>query len=175
MAQLTLLQIAQAVTGELGLVQPSVVVGATDLQTVQLYNLINRSGDALKRTHNWTALQTLFTLNVTAPTVTTGNLTNGSAIITNIPSTAALTAATFVVTGTGIPVAARILTVDSSTQITMDMVATASSTGATLTFAKDTYPEPSAFDRFINGTAWDRTNRWELIGPDSPQMDEYHR
>lgn len=172
---LTLLQIVQAVTGELGLVQPSVVVGATDLQTVQLYNLVNRSGDSLKRQHNWTALQTLFTLNVGAPVVTTGNLTLGSAIITNIPTTAALTAETFVVTGTGIPVAARILTVDSATQITMDMVSTATSTAAAITFGKDTYPEPEAFDRFINGTAWDRTNRWELIGPDSPQMDEYHR
>jgi hypothetical protein len=172
---LTLLQIVQAVTGELGLVQPSIVVGASDLQTVQLYNLVNRSGDSLKRQHNWTALQTLFTLNVGAPVVTTGNLTLGSAIITNIPTTAALTAETFVVTGTGIPVAARILTVDGLTQVTMDMVSTATSTGAALTFGKDTYPEPEAFDRFINGTAWDRTNRWELIGPDSPQMDEYHR
>ena len=22
---------------------------------------------------------------------------------------------------------------------------------------------------------WDRTNRWELLGPDSPQMDQWHR
>lgn len=175
MAQLTLLQIVQAVTGELGLVQPSVVVGASDLQTAQLYNLVNRSGDGLKRAHNWTALQTLFTLDVTAPTVTTGDLTEGSAIISNIPTTSALTAGTFVVTGSDIPIAARVLSVDSSTQITMDMVATGTVTGTALTFAQDTYPEPDAFDRFINGTAWDRTNRWELIGPDSPQMDEYHR
>jgi hypothetical protein len=175
MAQLTLLEIVQAVTGELGLVQPAVVVGATDLQTVQLYSLVNRSGDGLKRTHNWTALQTLFTLNVGAPLVTTGDVTDGSAIITNIPDTSTITAETFVVTGSEIPVAARVLTVDSSTQVTMDMVATGSVTGTTLTFAKDTYPEPAAFDRFINGTAWDRTNRWELIGPDSPQLDEFHR
>lgn len=175
MAQLNLLQIVQAVTGELGLVQPAVVVGATDLQTVQLLNLVNRCGDSLKRDHEWTALQSLFTLNVTAPTVTTGNLTNGSAIITNIPSTAAITAGTFVVTGSAIPVAARVLSVDSLTQITMDMAATGNATATTLTFAKDTYPEATDFDRFINGTAWDRTNRWALLGPDSPQLDEYHR
>lgn len=175
MAQLDLIEIIQAATGELSMVQPTTAIGATDLQTVQLVTLLNRCGDELKRAHNWTALQTLFTLNVTAPTVTTGNLTLGSAVITNIPTTAALTAETFVVTGTSIPVAARILTVDSLTQVTMDMVATASATGAAITFAKDTYPEPSYFDRFINGTAWDRTNRWQLIGPDSPQLDEYHR
>src|SRR6185312_5569927 len=175
MAQLNLLQIVQAVTGELGLVQPSVVIGATDLQTLQLYNLVNRCGDGLKRDHEWTVLQTLFTLDVTAPTVTTGNLTNGSAVITNIPSTAAITAETFVVTGSAIPVAARVLSVDSATQVTMDMVATGTVTGTTLTFAKDTYPENADFDRFLNGTAWDRTNRWALLGPDSPQLDEYHR
>lgn len=172
---LNLLQIVQAVTGELGLVQPSVVTGATDLQTVQLYNLVNREGDNLKRMHNWTQLQTLFTLNVGAPVVTTGNLMLGSAVISSIPTTAAITAGTFVVTGSSIPVAARVLSVDSLTQVTMDMVATATVTGTALTFGKDTYPENADFDRFLNGTAWDRTNRWALLGPDSPQLDEYHR
>ena len=175
MAQLDLISIAQAVTGELGLVQPMTVVGATDLQTLQLLALINRAGDELKRAHNWTALQTLFTLDVTAPVVTTGNVSNGSPIITNIPSTALITAETFVVTGSSIPVAARVLSVDSLTQVTMDMVATGNATSTSLTFAQDTYPEPDDFDRFINGTAWDRTNRWALLGPDSPQLDEYHR
>jgi hypothetical protein len=174
-AQLTLIEIVQAVTGELGLVQPSLVVGATDLQTVQLYNLVNREGDNLRRTHSWTALQTLFTLNVGAPTVTTGNVTEGSAVITNIPSTTGITAETFVVTGSYIPVAARVLSVDSATQVTMDMVATGTAAGTALTFGQDTYPENSDFDRFLNGTAWDRTNRWALLGPDSPQLDEYHR
>lgn len=175
MAQLTLLQILQAVTAELGLVQPAIVTGATDLQTVQLFNLVNRCGDSLKRDHEWTMLQSLFTLDVTAPTVTTGNVTLGSAVITNIPNTSSITAETFVVTGSSIPVAARVLSVDSISQVTMDMVATATVSNTPLTFAKDTYPEATDFDRFINGTAWDRTNRWALLGPDSPQLDEYHR
>lgn len=57
----------------------------------------------------------------------------------------------------------------------MDMVATGTALATDLTFSKDTYPENDDFDRFINGTAWDRTNRWALLGPDSPQLDEYHR
>ena len=170
-----LLAIIQAVTGELGLVQPTSVIGATDLQTLQLYNLCNREGDALRRTHNWTAMQSLFTLSVGAPTVTTGNVALGSAVLTGIPSTSGIVAGLWVVTGSSIPVAARVLSVDSGTQITMDMVATATVTGTPLTFSQDTYPEPSGFDRFINRTGWDRTNRWELIGPDSPQTDEWHR
>ncbi len=160
---------------ELGLVQPSVIIGAADLQTQQLGSLINRTGDSLKRDHDWTVLQTLFTLDVTAPTVTTGNVANGSAVLSGIPSTAGIVAGTYVVTGSNIPVAARVLSVDSATQVTMDMVATGNATATTLTFAKDTYPENADFDRFLNGTAWDRTNRWQLLGPDSPQLDEYHR
>lgn len=170
-----LLQIIQAVTGELGLVQPSVVVGASDLQTVQLYNLANREGDSLRRTHNWTAMQSLFTLNVGAPTITTGNVVEGSAVVSSIPSTAGVVAGLWVVTGSYIPAAARVLTVDSSTQVTMDMVATGTATGTAITFAQDTYPGPTGYDRQINRTSWDRTNRWELIGPDSPQTDEWHR
>ena len=34
---------------------------------------------------------------------------------------------------------------------------------------------PVGFDWFNNRTMWDRTNRWELLGPDSPQMDQWHR
>ena len=173
-----LLQIIQAVTGELGLVQPTQVVGATDLQTLQMFNLANREGDALRRTHNWTAMQSLFTLNVGAPTVTTGNVTNGSSTISSLATAAvaAVTPGLFVVTGTSIPPAARVLTATTASgTVTMDMVATGTATATTITFGQDTYPEPSGFDRFINRTAWDRTNRWELIGPDSPQTDEWHR
>lgn len=175
MAQLDLISILQAVTAELGLVQPTVAIGATDLQTQQLVALVNRAGDELKRDHNWTALQTLFTLNVGNPLVTFGDVTDGSAVITNIPDTSQITAETFVVSGNSIPAAARVLTVDSPTQVTMDMVSTGTALATPLTFAKDTYPEPAMFDRFINGTAWDRTNRWQLLGPDSPQLDEFHR
>jgi hypothetical protein len=177
MSQLNLLQIVQAVTTELGLVSPTAVAGSGDLQINQLQSLVNRSGDALKRAHNWTALQQLFTLNVAAPIITTATTLGGSPILSNIPTTAALTAETFCVAAANLPVAARILSVDSVTQVTLDMVATGTGTtaGVVVTFAKDTYPEPTLFDRFINGTGWDRTNRWQLIGPDSPQMDEYHR
>lgn len=174
---LTLLQIVDAITGELGLVQPSSVIGASDLQTTQLYNLVNREGDSLRRTHEWTALQNLFTLNVGAPIVTTGNTTLGSNTLSNVSFASGVpTAGIYVVTGTDIPVAARVSAVSTaSSTVTMDMVATASVSGTALTFGQDTYQGPSDYDFSINRTSWDRTNRWELLGPDSPQMDEWHR
>ena len=42
-------------------------------------------------------------------------------------------------------------------------------------FAQDTYPEPTDFDYFLNKTWYDRTNRWQLLGPDSPQQDQFVR
>jgi hypothetical protein len=111
------------------------------------------------------------------PTNTTGDLLPQSPVIQNIPTTSGLQPNYWQVSGPGIPVAARIQSVDSPTQITMDMENTNTTLvpGAEIQFAKDTYPMPVGFDWFNNRTMWDRTNRWELLGPDSPQMDQWHR
>lgn len=171
----TLLQLTDTICGELGITQPATVIGSTDLQTVQLYNLVNRSGKAHLNLCDWTFLQGLKVITSTAALVTTGNTTISSAVITNIPTTAVISANTWVVTGSNIPVAARVVTVDSGTQVTMDSLATSTATAVALTFSQDTYALPTDFNNYINGTAWDRTNRWPIIGPDSPQIDEWHR
>lgn len=155
--------------------QPSQVVAAADLQTIQLYNLVNREGWNLQQTHDWTDLQALKVVNITRAITTTGTYAASSAVITGIPTTAGIVANTWVVSGAAIPVAARVVSVDSANQITMDMLTTAAGTAVTLTFAQDTYNIPTDYDRFINSTHWDRTNRWPVIGPDSPQIDEWHR
>src|SRR6185312_4232667 len=31
------------------------------------------------------------------------------------------------------------------------------------------------FDRYIDHTWWDRTNHWMLVGPQSPQFDQWQR
>lgn len=170
----TLLQIVRAAQGELGLTQSTVVATSQDPTTIQWYNLVNREGKNLQKM-DWTFLQKLCSITPTAPTETTGNTTEDAYTITGIPSTSALAASTFVVSGSSIISYARIVSVDSATQVTIDMPATATSTAVALTFAKDTYAFPSDFDRFINRTFWDRTNRWEVLGPDSPQIDEFHR
>jgi hypothetical protein len=174
---MNLLQIIQAVTGELGLVQPASVVGAADLQTLQMYNLVNREGDNLRRTHQWKAMLSQFTLNVGNPIVTTGNVTLGSNIISNVNFAAGVPIAqVYMVSGSSIPVAARITSVSTAaSNVVMDMVGTGTAVGTPLTFARDTYPGPTDYDFTINKTSWDRTNRWELIGPDSPQIDQWHR
>jgi hypothetical protein len=141
-----------------------------------MYNLINRALDELRRRARWTAMQFEYDLVVATPIITTGNLTVDSPIITGIPSTAGISANFWTCAGSGIPQAARVISVDSPTQVTLSMENTGDSvTGTILTFARDTYPMPVGFDWFNNRTMWDRTNRWELLGPDSPQMDQWHR
>jgi hypothetical protein len=173
---LTLLQIVNAAQAELGLPQSATVISNTDPTTVQMYNLANRVLDELRRMNRWTVQQFEYDLVVSPPVTVTGDVTINSAVITNLSSTSGIVANYFVVSGNGIPQAARVLSVDSATQITMTMEVTgASTTGITLMFAQDTYPMPVGFDWFNNRTMWDRTNRWELLGPDSPQLDQWHR
>ena len=42
-------------------------------------------------------------------------------------------------------------------------------------FAQDTFTMPEDFDYYQNFTFWDRTNHWPIIGPTSPQIDQWHK
>lgn len=63
----------------------------------------------------------------------TGDITTGSRVIINIPSTAILQPG-WAVSGTGIPSGATISSVDSSTQITISAAATATAAGVSIKF-----------------------------------------
>lgn len=177
----TILQMVQNAENELGLPASASVFGTnsqpTDVTGTQMGALANRILDELRRANRWTAQQFEYNLIVNTPTNTTGDLLAQSPVIQNIPTTAGLQANFWTVVGPGVPVAARIQSVDSPTQITMDMENTNATllTGQAIQFCKDTYPMPSGFDWMNNRTMWDRTNRWELLGPDSPQIDQWHR
>lgn len=152
----------------MGITAPSVVIGTTDQQISQLAALTNALGNMLVSEYEWQKIckEHAFTFD---QLVTTGTTTSGSPIITGIPSTTGLVALTWGVTGTGVPTPANILTVDSATQVTMDVNATASGTAVALTFTQLQYALPSDWNRQINRTHWDRTNHWEMLGPKSPQ------
>jgi hypothetical protein len=171
----SLLQIIQDATAELGLAQPSAVTTATDLQTVQMLALANRCGRMLMSEASWSKLNGLYVINIAEPLVTTGNLTEGSAVITNIPSTATLTATDtyYAVSAEGAQQATQIASIDSATQITMNMPANGTYTGATLTISQNVYDQPADWHDSVNRTQWDRTNHWELQGPVSSQQYQW--
>lgn len=176
----TLLQMIQAAQAELGLPQASTVVGNTDPTTVQMFALANRVLDEMRQMNptGWTALQFEYDIVVPVPITTTGDfLTANTAIINDIPSTAGITPPYYYIAGSFIPQGARVLAVADANTLTMTMEATntAAATGQAIQIAQDTFPEPPGFDYMQNRTMWDRTNHWELLGPDSPQLDQWHR
>lgn len=178
----SLLQIVNQAQQELGLPQSSTTLastGTSDNTGYQMAGLANRVLDEMRRMNpvGWTAMQFEFNILVNTPLITTGSMAANSAVITAIPSTSTLAANYWQVSGSGISVAARIASVDSATQVTMTMrnSNTAALAATALTFSQDTYAMPTDFDWFQNRTMWDRTNRWELLGPDSPQLDQWHR
>jgi len=63
----------------------------------------------------------------------------------------------------------------SPTSVRCEMEFTAASVAQPVIFARDTYQIPSDFDHFIPHTWWDRTNHWMLMGPQSPQFDQWQR
>lgn len=164
----TMLSLIQSATGEMGLSVPTSVIGNTDQQVSQLLSLLNQSGNELQREFDWqqSIIEYRFT---TQYTTTTGNLTSGSAVVTNIPSTSGLST-NYGVSGTGINQDTYIASVDSSTQVTLNQAASSSGTAVSLTFGQMKYTLPSDYDRQINRTHWDKSKHWEMLGPETPQQ-----
>ena len=172
----TLLSLVQTVQAELNLFpQATSVSGATDDQTIQLFTLINAVGRELMVERDWRSLEEEGIISVIPPVTTTGNTTQQSAVVTGIGSLTGVAATTWVCQGQTIAQAARVVSVDSSSQVTLNEQSTATLTGISLTFSQDTYAIPADFSHFVNGTAWDRTRRWQLLGPTSPQEDQWMR
>jgi hypothetical protein len=164
----TLLQLVDQMSAELGLTQPPSVIGSSNNQTIQILALANRLGKDLVRDNEWQRLVQAYIWQTQNAVSTTGNITANSKVITNIPSTAALQVGN-VVTGTGQTPYAEILTIDSSTQVTLNAPVSTSTASVSMTFAKQDYDLPDGYDRMISDTNWDRTDHWRNLGPKSSQ------
>jgi hypothetical protein len=164
----TLLQLVDQMSAELGLAQPATVIGSSNNQTIQILALANRLGKDLVRDFEWQRLVQAYIWQTEVAVSTTGNITAGSKVITNIPSTASLAVGN-VVTGTGQTPYAEILTIDSSTQVTLNAPVATSTSSVSMTFAKQDYDLPGGYDRMISDTNWDRTDHWRNLGTKSSQ------
>jgi len=171
MSSTTVLQLIQQATGEMGLAVPTSAVGNTNTDVIQILALINAVGFELNREYEWQALNKL-NLFQTNYLTTTGTVASGSAIITAIPTTAALSAR-YQAVGAGILQNAQIVSVDSGTQVTVNQQATASATAEAITFSQTQYAMPSDYDRQVDRTHWDKTQHWQMIGPETAQQWEW--
>lgn len=163
---MTLLELVQQMCYEVGIPAPTQVATSNDPQIQQIYAILNRFGRDLSRDYTWQELDKEYLFN-TQTLVTTGDVTAGSAVITNIPDTTGLTAnwgASFV----GAVPFSQIVSV-GPTSVTLNQPSQSTATGTQVQFGQVNYPLPSDWLREIESTEWDRTNRWPLNGPKSPQ------
>lgn len=164
----TLLQIVQDTMNEIGLPEPSSIIGNTDATVKQMLALANREGkelsDRVSNNEGWPQLRSEYQFDLTSYTGYTGNTVNNSAVVSGMNNTTNLVAGQIFL-GSGIPTATRIYSVDSSSQVTLDRQATATATGVSFTASVDRYAFPTDINYWINRTGWDRTRKWELMGP----------
>lgn len=172
---LTLLQIVQHVVDELGLPSVTTVEGNQDNTVRQISALVNRAGDNIYQEFPWIVSQDYHIVDIANAINTTGDVTVSNTTISNIPSTAGIVANQFAIVGNGLLQSTRIVEVVDATTIVIDQEPTVGGTGVSLTIARDTYAVPDDFKWFANMTMWDRTNHWQLIGPMSPQADQWLR
>ena len=166
----TLLQLVQQATGEMGLTQPTQVVGNTSADVVQIYSLINSVGYEIQRDHNWEALDKEYRF-YTVYTTLTCTLVANSVNVTTVESTTGLSNL-YIVTGTGINQDTYVNTVTGTNSLTLSQAATTSGV-YTLYFSQAKYPLPSDWDRQVDRTHYDKSKRWEMLGPTDAQQWQF--
>ena len=166
----TMIQLIQQCTNELGIPTPSTVAGNQSQETVQLLALMNAVGYELLRRADWRELTRQHTF-YTEATTATGSWVDGVAVITGLASTAGLDT-TYQVQGNGIPNATYITSVGATT-VDINYQPTATVVNGEVIFKKVKYGLPVDYYSTVNRTHWDKSKRWEMLGPESPQQWEW--
>ncbi len=166
---MNLLALVQAAAAEMGLVVPASVAGNSDRDVTQMLALMNSVGGELAREHEWQALCTEYRFTTQYSTGT--GVLNSSTVVTGLTSTSGLDT-TYMVNGTGINQDTYIQSVDSATQVTLTQPATLSGS-YTLSFGKTKYAMPEDYDRQIDKTHYDKSKRWQMLGPETPQQWQF--
>ena len=164
----TMLQMVQQVTAELNLAVPTYVAGNPSQDVQQVLALMNGQGYDLIKEYDWQALQVQYrfytqAINCDATTV------NGSTTMVVEPGVD-LTGVTkqWQVTGNNINQDTNVVTVNGQT-VTISQQASGTGTGA-IVLAQTAYDLPPDFQNITNRTQWDKTKRWEALGPEDAQQ-----
>ena len=170
----TMLQLCQQVYAEIGTrTVPSAIASSIDVDIVQMLALMNAVGYELQREWQWQALTQEYRFTM-ATFSGTGNTTNGVALLTGVsPVIALANLNNYQITGNGIPQDTYGGVVSGGTTTALSNAATSNNTGSTYTFTQTKYPMPADYDRLIDGTQWDKSRHWQMIGPETMQQKEW--
>lgn len=163
----TLLSNVQDVCLELGLPVPNIVASSTDETVKQLQALLNRVGDTLTTENNWQVLakEYRFTTNYIQ---VNGSIVENATTIT-LDSVAGITT-NFQVTGNGVLQDTYVTAVNSGNNtVTINIPATGTFSNTQFSFGQANYPMPSDYERTVNKTMYNKSNRWSVIGPKTAQ------
>ena len=164
----TMLQMVQQVTAELNLAVPTYVAGNPSQDVQQVLALMNGQGYDLIKEYDWQALQVQYrfytqAINCNATTV------NGSTTMVVEPGVdLSAVDKQWQVTGNNINQDTNVVTVAGQT-VTISQQASGTGTGA-IVLAQTAYDLPVDFQNITNRTAWDKTKRWEALGPEDAQQ-----
>lgn len=169
--QKTILQIVREVMGDFGLPQPTQVIGNTDKTVSQMLIHATRIGEDLAArggiNDGWQVMRKEYTFNLVGYGGYTGSVTLGSNVISSMSSVANITVG-MVATSTTMPYGATVTAVGANS-VTLNQNALSTNTSAIFSFGNESYPIPADADHFIQQTGWDRSFRWQLVGPLSAQ------
>lgn len=163
----TLLQLVQQGCKEMGLAAPTTAAANTATDTIQMVALLTSLGAELARQYDWQYLAKEHRFS-TVSYAYTGNTTNGSTSVTNMSSITGLDT-NFMVSGAGINTDTYVSSA-AATTVVLSQAATATATGVSLTFGQTKYTLPSDYDRQVDRTHYDKSKRWEMLGPESAQQ-----
>lgn len=169
---LTLLQLVQQASAEMGLAVPNTVAGNTAADTTQMYYLINALGNELAREYPWEALNVEYRF-YSQYTQSNGVILNNTYTITGVdPAAVAFINAqgptNFQVQGEGIIQDTYVVSALGTT-VTINSAATSNGSGQ-YTFGQTKYALPLGYDRITDRTQYDKSKRWEMLGPETPQQ-----
>jgi hypothetical protein len=171
----TLLQLVQQASVEMGLAIPNTVAGNTAYDVTQMYYLINAAGNELAREYPWEALNTEYRF-YSQYTQSNGSISANTSVINDVDPAAvtfinANGATNFQVQGLGIIQDTYVVSALGTT-VTISGVATGDGSGQ-YTFGQTKYPLPAGYDRITDRTQYDKSKRWEMLGPSTPQQWQF--
>jgi hypothetical protein len=166
----TMLQLVQQTASELNLAVPVSVAGNPNQDVQQLLALMNGSGYDLIKEHDWQALQVQYrfytqaiTTNATSVNGSTTLIVDGGTDISNVTKQ-------WQITGYNINQDTNVVTANNTTkQIVMTQQASGTGTGSVV-LAQTAYDLPPDFETITDRTHWDKTKRWEMLGPEDAQQ-----
>ena len=168
----TMLQLVQQTTAELNLAIPNYVAGNTNQDVQQVLALMNRTGYDLVKEYDWQSLQLEYRFYTDAVTFVGDTVSNQSYNIIVTGNATALDN-TYSITGTGInqDTYVEAVTFNGTTStIVMSQLASGTYTGVTFTFSKTKYDMPPDYETITDTTQWDKTKRWQMLGPEDAQQ-----